>query len=168
MSDHYLQYQNLIRKVAWHRASNNPNLEFDELMAEGNLAYCEALSTWDPARGRFSTHLWWQLRHRLGAINSKKIDDDNHTLALDHAWEIPGPNNPLESCSFRAGLESLGSEAKEVIDLILGLSGELCDFTMSSVKVTQTNLRKYLRSLKWPGGKINKAMREIKETLRNL
>ncbi len=168
MSDHYLQYQNLIRKAAWSMVRKNPTLDLEELVAEGGLAYCEALLTHDPAKGAFSTHLTWKLRHRLGAANSSRIDYDNHTTDLDHAREIPGLDNPLESDSFRAGLEGLGTEAIEVIILILGSTGELCDFTMNSVKATRGNIQKYLRSLKWPWRKIDATLGEIKSMLKNL
>ena len=168
MSNHHAKYQNLIRRAAWYKVRQNPNLDFEEVCAEGALAYCEALQTHDPAKGAFSTHLTWQLKYRLGSINSSKIDWDNHTTDLDQAGEIPDPDNPLESSSLRTGLEGLGSEAMEVINLILGSAGELCDFTMSSVKVTRGNIQKYLRSRKWPWRKIDMAIGEIKTMLRGL
>ena len=88
-TEHYEKYVNLIRKAAWDRVAKNPNLEFDELVAWGNLAYCEALQTWDPDKGAFSTHLTWQLRHRLGKANQAKIEWDNHTTELDEARAMP-------------------------------------------------------------------------------
>jgi hypothetical protein len=168
MSDHFLQYQNLIRQKAWARVRSNPALDFQELCSEGNLAYCEALQTHDPARGQFSTHLTWRLKHRLGRANSRAIDQDNHTTALDEAFQVPDPSCSLEAGSFRAGVEGLGAEAREVVDLILGSAGELADFTASSVKATRGHIRDYLKSLKWPGRKIDEVIGEIKNMLRNL
>jgi hypothetical protein len=166
--EHFLKYQNLVRKCSWDWIRRNPNLDFDELVGEGNLAYTEALMTWNENKGCFATHLWWNLRHRLGRENSKKIDDDNYLTELDEALGIPDLDDPIESCSFMSGLHCLSSEAKEIVNLILGSSGELCDFTMATVKVIQGNIRKYMRSREWPHRKIDRTMKEIKEMLRNL
>lgn len=168
MSEHYRKYENLIRKSAWNRVRRNPRLDFDECVAVGNLAYAEALDTWDESRGCFSTHLYWRLRHRLGAANAQAIDDDNHLAGLDQAADAADPGDPFEACSFQSALDCLGEEAREVVGLILGSAGELVDFTASSVKVTRGNIRNYLRSLRWPGRKIDKAMKEIKDMLKNL
>ena len=168
MNDHYLSYQNLIFKCAWQRVRKNPNLDFQDCVSEGNLAYAEALQTWDPEKGCFSTHLFWQLRHRLGYQNQQKIDDDNFLTDLDQAMELAGTDDPSESCSFAIGLSSLSDEATEVVKLILGSSGELCDFTMATVKVIRGNIHKYMRSLAWPPRKITRTMTEIKMMLQNL
>jgi hypothetical protein len=166
--DHYLKHQKLIYERAWRRIAQNPNLDFQELLSEGNLAYCEALQTHDPAKGRFSTHLVWRLRHRLGKANARAIDLDNHTMPLDEAMEIPDPSCSLESSSFQAGVEGLGAEAREVINLILGSAGEFANFTCSSVKATRGHIRDYLRNLKWPGRKIDTVFNEIKGMLKAL
>jgi hypothetical protein len=34
-------------------------------MAQGNLAFVEALVTFNKNKSSFSTHLWWQLKHYL-------------------------------------------------------------------------------------------------------
>lgn len=164
----YKDYINLIRKCAWSKIKQNPNLDLQDLISEGNLAFAECLQTWDESRGHFSTHLYWQLRHHLGRINSGAIDDSNFLTTIDSAMELADLDSPLESCAFKSALDCLGTEAREVVNLILGSAGELCDFTMNSVKVTQGNIRNYLRGLKWPGRKIDKTMGEIKTMLRNL
>lgn len=167
MSDeHYLKYQRMIAKAAWQRVERNRNLDLQELISEGNLAYCEARESFDPDLGAFSTHLTWRLRHRLGKANEMAICYDNHTEALDDMAERADPTEG--GGGFQTALDGLGAEAKEVASLVLGSAGELCDFTCSSVKVTVGRLRKHFRSLDWPHLKINAAIDEIRMMLRNL
>jgi len=163
-NDHYLSHQNLIRKAAWDRCRRNPNLDFHELEAEGNLAYCEALHTWNPDKGKFSTHLTWRLRHHLGRANSQSIDHKNHTTTLDDGLQVADP----KAGSVWSALENLGPEAREVASLILGSSGELADFATGTVKVTQGHIRSALRSRGWSWRIIESAMTEIKVMLRGL
>ncbi len=165
---HYLSHQNLIHKAAWQRIRQNPSLDFQDLVSCGNVAYCEALGTWDPAKGKFSTHLVWRLRHRLGQENGSKIEWDNNTTVMDEAYEVPDHSNPLESGSLREALEGLGTEAMEVVNLILGTAGEFCDFTAGSIKATRTSIQQHLRSWGWKWNKINAVMDEIKSMLRNM
>ena len=168
MMPKYEDYQRMIYSKAWQWVRRNPNLEFDELVGWGNLAYAEAVKSWDPDKGKFSTHLWWQLRHRLGCLNSEVIEYDNATTDLDESFQVADPSSSDDSISFWSAIHGLSREAEEVINLILGTSGELCDFTMRSIKVTQGNLRKYLRSLSWPARKIDTAITEVKEMLKSL
>lgn len=164
-NDHYEQFQNLIHKACWDRCRRNPSLAFDELVSEGNLAYAEALQTWNPDKGKFSTHLTWRLRHHLGRANSQAIDHDNYTTTMDEGLQVADP----KACGgIWSNLENLGAEAREVVSLILGSAGELADFTMGSVKVTQGQIRSALRSRGWNWRTIECAMTEIKIMLRGL
>lgn len=168
LTKHFVQHQNLIRKAAWQRVRQNPNLIFEELEAEGNLAYMEAVETYDPDKGKFSTHLTWRLRHRLGKANSRAIDHDNYTTELNEAMNVPSKESSIESSSFARALEGLGAEARQVVSLILGSAGEFADFTVGSVKVTRGHIQSYLRGWGWKWTKIEAAMGEIKEMLKSL
>ena len=164
-NEHYLDHQNLIHKACWDRCRKNPGLEFNELVGEGNLAYCEALQTWNPDKGKFSTHLVWRLRHHLGRANSIAYDHNNHTMTIDEGLQV---SDPKAVGGIWSALENLGSEAREVVGLILGSFGELADFTAGSVKVTQGHIRSALRSRGWSWRVIESAMAEIKVMLRGL
>lgn len=162
---HYRQHQNLIHRAAWERCRGNPSLDFNDLVGEGNLAYMECLQTWDPAKGKFSTHLTWRLRYRLGRANSQAIDHNNHTTALGDGLQMADPKT---KAGIWAALENLGAEAREVIGLILGSASELADFTTGTVKVTRGQIKNHLRSLGWSWQTIESVMAEIRTMLRNL
>jgi RNA polymerase sigma factor (sigma-70 family) len=55
---------NLIRKIA-RSFSLSTGLEFDDLFQEAALAYCEALSKFDPEKGKISTHIWLRISTHL-------------------------------------------------------------------------------------------------------
>ena len=61
----YLDYERLIKKWAYNLSMKCP-VGMDDLVSEGHIAFCDALSTWDPSKGMFSTHLVWQIRNRMG------------------------------------------------------------------------------------------------------
>ena len=159
MTPKYEKYVNLIRKEAWKRAQKHPGLKFDELVSQGNLAYWLAVKTWDPTRASFSTHLWWRIKDEMNAdpiglaqCEEEQVDDIDLHRAV----------------AFKLALAKLSEEAQEVCSLIFNSSAELCDFTASSIRVVRINIKRYLSSMKWPWKKINQAMTEIKEMLKNL
>jgi len=68
-------YMGLIKQQAlfcWHRMPPSKSCEFEDLLAEGYLVFCELLKTYDPSRGcKFITPLTLYLMHHFGAILSK-------------------------------------------------------------------------------------------------
>ncbi len=163
-TEHYEKYENLIHKEAWRKARlSYGRVDFEDLVAEGRLAYCEALQTWDQDKGAFSTHLTWRLRHRL----NKALAYGGHQ-DISEAHNVADDSDPHRDCSLDSALAGLGREAREVVGLVLGSSGEFADFTANCIKVTRGNIRAFLRSLKWPGRKVDKAIDEIKNMLRTL
>ena len=79
--------------------------------------------------------------------------------------QIPDPHNYLHEVGFRAGLDRLGKEAKEVVSLILTCPGELADWTIEHADITQASIRMYMKSYGWSPGKVNRAFSQIKRML---
>lgn len=48
---------NLLRKIAWSFYATT-GIDWQELFSEAALAYCKALKSYNPNRGRITTHLW--------------------------------------------------------------------------------------------------------------
>jgi len=166
--EHYLQYQPLIAEAAWARA-NNGGGSFEDLMGWGNVAYCEALHTWEPDKGAFSTHLTYQLKHKLGLAARSHHKYGANTTAIEEGWDIPVSDCAIVSVAFKHAVESLGYEAKEVVGLIFNAPGELCNFTQrTSVQVTRQKVCQYLRNKGLPWLKVHAVVDEIKAMLRSL
>jgi hypothetical protein len=167
VSDHYNQYVNLIRKEVWKRVRLCPGLDFEELMAIGNLTYVEALRSFDETKGCFSTHLYWALRHSLGP-GLRKSKNASFFEQAGPPIERADPADLFSTCCFKLALDNLGAEAKEVVTLIFTSAGEFCDFTALSVGVTQKNVRDLLKGWRWSRRKIDNTLGEIKKALRDL
>jgi len=55
---------NLLRKIAWsfHQSTG---LDWDDLFQEAYIAYDKALRTYDPTRGKITTHVWYCVHSHL-------------------------------------------------------------------------------------------------------
>ena len=71
----YQDFKNMIHAHAWacHRTSG---IEYDELFAQGNLIFCEALETWDAGKASFSTYLYTCLS---GSLQHYVSHEQQHT-----------------------------------------------------------------------------------------
>lgn len=114
----YEDYLNLIRKEAWKRVKRNPLADFEELVGQGSLAFTKALNTWDPAKAKFITHLWWQIQDCMSnvqgcrgfgkargtreavEVNTISLDDPGKRRAglhLVHSQQQPGHDGQLQA-----------------------------------------------------------------------
>lgn len=168
MMPDYERYKKMIWDLAWKQVKANPNLELLELVAEANIAFCEAALTWDPAKACFSTHLWWKIKGRFSQANSRRVEWDMNTTTIEEANEVEDISNPMATCALKCAVEDLGDEAKEVILIVFNSAGEFCDFTSSTVSVNVTNIRRYLSSLHWNFKKIEETVKEIRTMVKNL
>jgi hypothetical protein len=165
----YLDYVNMIRNEAWKRVRQDPSMEFEDLVSQGNLAFCMALASWDRGKGKFSTYLWWKIRDQMGRKNNPKPEEPIGDLQDCGENAVVGPTpSPDSAASFRAALEGLSSEARTLCLAILDSSGEFCDLTASSVMVTKINVKRYLISLDWSKRKISRVFGEIRSMLANM
>lgn len=179
MIPQYEDYVNLIRKYAWKAYRKNPNIDISDLISMGNIAYCEAIKTWDKNLGSFSTHLTWQLKDYLRPKRLRncglRVNREDH-VALDdpEAPELADLSGPAvdREAGFRLAILSLSREAQEVVWLVLNLPEELADWTIRWVRPCLGSVRSYLRNTPtgehpngWPKAKIERAFNEIKTAL---
>ncbi len=64
-NENYLNYKNLIYKIAWQKKKKNPLIEIDDLISEGNIIYCKCLKNYNNLNVKFSTYLYSCLNHGL-------------------------------------------------------------------------------------------------------
>jgi len=55
---------NLIRKIAWS-FYNTTGIDWQELFSQASLAYCEAISSYNPKKGKITTYLWSCMKSEL-------------------------------------------------------------------------------------------------------
>lgn len=86
------------KAIGKHNAENeqgqlNPSAHYDDALGEAFVAFCEALKSYDPALGaKFSTWLWWKLRHRVGNYLHKERRQLEIQQILGQGW------SPLANC----------------------------------------------------------------------
>ena len=80
--------------------------------------------------------------------------------------QAPDPQDYLRTVGFRAGLERLGKEAREVVNLIFSCPGELADWTVEQADISQASIRTYMKSCGWGPSRVNRAFLQIKQMLK--
>ena len=145
---------NLIRKIAWS-FHNTTGHNWDDLFQEAALAYCIALKKYDPKKGKLTTYMWWCITSHL-----KDFVKDQHkkTGFLDSIEEVC-IDKPASSPSF---LDSLGREARDIVDVILSSPAE---FDMLRPKKAQQKVMNKLRGRRWSMQKITQGIMELKLVL---
>ena len=119
---------NLIRKIAWSFSTTNPRLEFDDLFQEAALAYCEALNTFDPKKGKISTHMWMRISNHLKdylktqeEFKCKRQQVKSHQEALKmkrqyFSTEEIDIDRPISFTNF---FDSLSEDAQKIASIIM-------------------------------------------------
>lgn len=142
--------ENLIYKWAGKFSANTP-IDIEELASEGRLAYAEALVTWNPEKGAFSTHLVWKLRWFMGRYVGKEFcakgenrqstirtsEDDEEAIEM----KVPQSETFIERL-----LAELGSDAREIVATVL--DGKTVPIKKGIRKATN-EIRTALRALKY-------------------
>ena len=111
----------LIRKIAWS-FHYTTGLDWDDLFQEAALACYEAMDSYDPNRGKLSTHLWHRMTRRLQTYLQKqdhyRIHKDwrSNTAGICHLEDIK-----IDKAAEETELwwEGLSNEAFEIAKMIL-------------------------------------------------
>jgi len=145
---------------------NLPYDELDDIKAEGYLILVESLRTFDPAKAKFTTHLYTNLIGRLNNYCRDRANNNPHTHD-----EIPDVEyNDREYSSFWDEVEKLSCNAQEVIRIIFNTPTDVIlqsckNKTINTRRISQNKLRHFLRSKGWFFPTIQSAFTEIRENL---
>ena len=169
----YNKYQALIFKLAhkWNRKSNG-RIEFDELVAEGNLAFCIASQKFNPGRGiKFSTYLYAVTNNAMCDIiisNNRKIQFEKQDEEIDK-FCLPDSQTPEMQAQLKQWIENLSKESQFLINLVWETPREIVQWAQAETyhpKNSQKYLTRYLRDLGWKWDDIRFCFKEIKQALK--
>lgn len=129
------KHLNLIRKSA-HFYATKWNIDYDEVEAQGFLIYCESIDTFDLSKGRFSTHLTWQLKRLNDFCRTYKrqkgelIEDyfrNNDNSEMDSICDsIPANSENITMMEIlEIAIDYLSKEAYSMLKWILGRNWEM-------------------------------------------
>ena len=156
--------ENLIRKLAWTYAkkafNQDLNIDFEELMAEANLAYLEALRTHDESKGKVSTWIWTCVE---GAL--KNYIRKEHSF---HTFERLNVN-PDEFHEFYHAsngwdyLNLLTKEAQDIAKIIISTPNDVvCDLVCMTQEDAQVKIVQDLLDKGWSWSKIYLGFKNLK------
>jgi DNA-directed RNA polymerase specialized sigma24 family protein len=146
----YADYKGQIHHLAF-RWSRILGRDADDLFSEGNVVFCTAVKKWDESRGKFTTFLNTCIINHFKTISSREKEKG---LLVDEMPVAEDTRTPEQLYSFKNQIESLSSEAQEIIKITLSGPSEMAQLQ---------NLQSYLRECGWAWGTIWGTFKEIKE-----
>src|SRR4030042_1102508 len=102
---------NLIHKIAWS-FSRTTGLDPDDLFQEAAVGYLEALRTYDPARGKLTTHAWHCIQSRLKNYVKQEIKYTTPLVDIEKVFTKQAP-------PYGKLFEWLSREGQEIASLII-------------------------------------------------
>jgi len=169
----YADYQPMILKLAHTWTSRcNRRVEFEDLVAEGNLAFCIADQQFNPNKGtRFSTYLYTVASNAmcdiaLGDWRKKQFeiqDEEINSLPLPHS------QTPEMQTRLKQWVEALSKESQFLINLVWETPAEIVQWAQEETyypRNTQQRLERHLKNLNWKWSDIHGCFQEIKEALK--
>jgi len=119
------QYLNLIRQITWSFYYKT-GMEREELFSEACLAYCEAMSTYAPAKSKESTWITIRIKQHLTNLwirsTQKKRLGRRQEVSIDCYYDT---RPSCQQDSFFETLESLPENSKQLAKQIL--NGEIIE-----------------------------------------
>jgi len=162
--EHYKQYEKMIYKSSYNY-SRRYNQEFEDILSEACLIYCECLQRFDGRKASFSTFLSMSLNFRLGNYckrNRKRILETEEFIDTEFL---------KENIEFSFFKDSLSENSKKIVELVSDPPMELFSFckredeTKWALKINKDVISKYLLSKKWNISQIRNSFAEIKSNL---
>jgi len=169
MEAEYLKYQNMIAKKAW-QWSNRTGWDFEDVMAEGNLVFCQSMATYNPALSAFSTYLFNSLQMHYGNMyNKMKVQKRSGFLTDFDDLKSSDGFNPEQQIIFQDMLEKLNDDAKVIINAILDAPEDLIKTARKpngKYKLSRSILATYFKDCRgWAVNRIWNAFADIQDVL---
>ncbi len=136
--------------------------DFEDWKEIASEAFLDAYLSYDPAKAKFTTHIYTKVQWRLRNHIDKELNR-RKTLVFDSA--LVHHTCQKKTC-FDIGsfLRELGEDARLVVLLVLETPAELVE--LCGMKgLTRMGLRKYLYRLGWPMYRVANVFREINREL---
>lgn len=135
--------------------------DMSELLSLSDAIFMDAISRFDPSRGlKFSTFLYSKLTKELRDFMRRypRTQEDCEILLED-------PRSRHDKrLEFMDALHGMSDEACEVIELVIGIPGEILG-TPGSPREARARLRGFLDAGGWSNRRITAAFNEIREVL---
>lgn len=166
----YKDYEKMIVQRAWKwKAKTGQDIE--DLIAEGNLVFCNCLQNYNHEKSAFGTFLYNSLQIHYGNLANtsryQKTYNPHNSVSFDEERLLPNfyPGDAEEITIFRQLIESLSSDAKEVVKAVFETPLEIIS-EMGVTKITKYALQKYFARKGWKIKRIWTAFGEIQKEVK--
>jgi hypothetical protein len=164
----YEEHQNMIPNYA-RKFTQDSNLQ-QELIEEGNLAFCLARDSYNPSQAQFTTHFHYQLLNCMGKYKERYLKfhgkNQGRQFNIMFLADIHYEAGEEMCLPFSTNLYQLSRDSRRVIEMILSIPQDL--FPETKIP-TQSEVSNYLMTKhKWTLRQIRRVFKEIKGFLREL
>lgn len=176
MEIRYEDYESLIaaRAWAWHKKIGW-KWDIEDLIAEGNLVFCNSLTNYNPSKSSFCTYLYNSLQMHFGNIINTGLCQKAEPNFFYDLSEVDGEDNkkPVFSCAndpetetiFRQIIRDLPSDSKEVVQAIFETPVEIIE-ALGIKKITKHAIFQYFTKFRgWPQNRVWKTFSQIQKAM---
>lgn len=160
----YQQYQKMVYKMAW-KYHWRTGIEWEDLYAQANLIFCEALQAWDPMGGRkFSAFLYHRLNQYL--LNYVTIPHKVEPCINPDDNLMPSGQDVEAQVNLAIKVAKMSWQAQLVVQTVLHTPAELIDEVKKTGQKTfvinRTVLQKYFgKHMQWSQSFCERVFKEI-------
>ena len=147
-----MENENLIRKIAWS-FNRSTGIEFDDLFQEAYIAYVKAMESYNPKKGKISTHVWFCISSHLKNYIKEEKKQTDFCVSMEGTDVKHEPD--IQPKPF---WEKLNKEAIVITNIIISAPKLFMDIPTKTIESKITGI---LLSKGW-------GMKKIKQGLQNL
>lgn len=169
IDDAYRSVERMIWKIitGYHKKHGG---DLEELKSVADLAFTNAVYTWDESKGKFTTHVWNMVRFALmdnrtaelrqkGFINGPGCEADSILVNAEDAHvDLSQVEYKNRTFDLKAFLANLSEEAREMVDVVLGLHS-------NEEPLNEHKLAEIFQEAGWAASEFLRAFKEIAEAL---
>ena len=177
----YGEHQNLIFSVAHQvqaglRVDKGVDVEYEELVSQGNLVFCEASKSFKSDKGtKYSSWLCNMLLQKLYAFGVTQSTLSTYPKSITGVdWAViedkePSGIPPIEAgAEFGLKVKGMSRDAQLIAKLFTELPVEAIGLQgPAPPRKVRGHLRLYLRTMGWSYPRINRTIRELKTAFTN-
>ena len=150
----YEQYKKLIYSQAWKWCWES-GINYDEMVSEGNLVFCQCYHRWDKRKAKFSTWLTVNLNFRFQDIT-------NNRKCLS---PIPPNLEDKKDTNYQSLMNNIPSDCKRLVRIVLLNYYHRKEMGIDAPQSLSV-LKDYLKSIGWKSRVIRRRIKRTKSFFR--
>jgi hypothetical protein len=136
----------------------------EDLIAEANLAFCEAWREYDESKGALTTKVWWEVLGGLTRVVRQVVRDRKRLVRDFDLTRFPVPAGPALS-DLKEVLNRLSVDGQQVVNTVF----EPPEYVLNKLRklgvtaeTVRTSIWLYLKDSGWSQARIRNAFQEVK------